>query len=173
MTRTLWSAWKTIIRYLSGFVRLGRKETPMRRRTSNAGIDLICRYEGFSATVYKDVAGYDTIGYGHLLKDGEAFPDPISEQTARDLLKWDVLDAEKAVNDLVVAKINQNQFDALVSWTYNLGRGNLAQSTLIKKVNIGDLFGAAQEFIKWHRAGGKPVRGLIRRRLDEALLYVS
>ncbi len=79
----------------------------------------------------------------------------------------------KAVNNAVTVPLNQDQFDALVSFTFNLGEGNLKSSTLLKKVNAGDFAGAAQEFQRWNKAGGKVLPGLTRRRACEALLFQS
>ena len=79
----------------------------------------------------------------------------------------------KAVNDLVAVPINQDQFDALVSFAFNLGAGNLKQSTLLRKVNARDFAGAAQEFQRWNKGGGKVLPGLTRRRACEGLLFQS
>lgn len=80
---------------------------------------------------------------------------------------------EKAVTRNVTVQLNQDQFDALVSFTFNLGEGNLKQSTLLKKVNAGDFAGAAKEFPRWNKADGKVLAGLVRRRASEALLFQS
>ena len=80
---------------------------------------------------------------------------------------------EKAVTRNVTVQLNQDQFDALVSFTFNLGEGNLKQSTLLQKVNAGDFAGAAKEFPRWNKAGGQVLPGLVRRRASEALLFQS
>ena len=111
-----------------------------------------------------------TIGYGHVIRAGEMF-DEITPDEADDLLVADLGDAERAVSRLVKVPLNQNQFDALVSWTFNLGAGNLEKSTLLKKLNSGDYGAAKAEFAKWIYAAGKAVGGLARRRDAEAKLF--
>lgn len=141
-------------------------------KTSPRGIDLIRRFEGVRLKTYKDAAGKPTIGIGHLLKPGEKYPHGITEAEAEDLLRADLADAEKAVAALGV-KLRQPEFDALASFAYNLGGGALASSTLAKRVMISDAIGAAVEFVKWIHVGGKPLKGLLRRRLAEATLFLA
>ncbi|RUR48814.1 lysozyme [Vreelandella populi] len=140
-------------------------------RLSPAGLELIKAHEGLRLNAYQDVVGVLTIGYGHTgtVKPGMT----ITKQEAEDILRRDVASFEKAVNDLVTAPLNQNQFDALVSFAFNLGRGALQRSTLLRKLNARDYDGAAAEFGRWINAGGKPWPGLVRRRKEERELFES
>lgn len=139
-------------------------------KISSKGLDLIKEFEGFRAVPYKDAVGLPTIGYGHLIKKGEVFG-AISSVEATAILSRDVEDAENSVNKMVNVPINQHQFDALVSFTYNLGGHSLLSSTLLKKLNLKDFEGAAEEFLKWDHAGGKQLPGLTRRRKAEKELF--
>jgi lysozyme len=140
---------------------------------SNAGIDLVKRHEGFRSNVYKDVAGCATVGYGHKLRTGESFPNGVTEEQATELLKRDLRDAENAVNTRVTVPLSQNQFDALVDFTFNLGSGNLQSSNLLAKLNRRQYSAVPDELMKWVHAGGKVVAGLVARRRDEAKLWES
>ena len=106
------------------------------RHISRQGLDLICRFEGFSPIIYMCPAGYPTIGYGHLITEAnkEQFLDGVDEDEALDLLRQDVAVAERAVLRLISVPLTQGQFDALVSFTFNLGAGALQRSTLRRKV---------------------------------------
>lgn len=141
-------------------------------KTSQKGIDLVKSFEGLSLKVYKDAVGLPTIGYGHLIKKGEVFT-TISLQEAEDLLRKDLKQFEEGVSTSVKVALTQNQFDALVSFAFNLGMGNLNSSTLLKKLNAGDVQGASLEFVRWNRAGNKILAGLTRRRLAEKELFLS
>lgn len=145
------------------------------RHISQQGLALIKRFEGFSPTIYFDAAGLPTIGYGHLLRPGEAemFARGISEEAGIALLIKDVQKAEQAVLRLVHVPLSEGQFDALVSFTFNLGSGALQRSTLRRKVNREEHADVPPEFMRWVWAGGKKLRGLIRRRDAEAALYES
>ena len=103
------------------------------RHITQDGIDLIKRFEGFSATVYICPAGYPTIGYGHLVKDSGRYEQGITEAEAEELLRRDVHAAESAVMRLIDVPLTDGQFDALASFTFNLGAGALQRSTLRKK----------------------------------------
>lgn len=142
----------------------------MNMRTSEAGIALIKSFEGFSATPYKDAAGHNSIGYGHKIQPGELF-DRITEETAEALLRSDLADAENAVNDLVTVTLNQNEFDALVSFTYNLGRTRLEDSTLLQLLNTRDFDGASAQITRWKYIGTTLSSGLSRRREAERALF--
>ena len=140
-------------------------------KTSNKGKAIIKQYEGFRAKPYLCPAGVPTIGYGATyytdgrkvtLKDA-----PISEADADKLLDKMLAKYEDAVNRYVQVPITQNQFDALVSFCYNLGQENLRNSTLLKKVNAKDYKGAADAFLNWVYASGKKLQGLVNRRTDE------
>lgn len=132
------------------------------------GIELIKSFEGLELSAYKDSVGVVTIGYGHTktAKMGQK----ITEAQAEALLKSDLEWAEKAVNKLAKTP-TQDQFDAMVSFVFNLGETNFSKSTLLKKHNAGDFKGAKAEFVRWNRAGGKVLKGLTRRREAEARLY--
>lgn len=140
------------------------------RHITQDGIDLIKRFEGFSSTVYICPAGYRTIGYGHLVRSGESFNE-ISETEAEELLCKDVESAERAVLRLVNVPLTDGQFDALVSFTYNLGPGALQCSTLRRKVNRQAHREVPAQLVRWVWAGGRKLNGLIRRRAVEAKLY--
>ncbi len=145
----------------------------MTMTTGMLGMQLIRNFEGFVDHVYKDAVGYPTIGIGHLIKAGEVFPEKITEVEANEILAKDLKEAEDAVNKMVKVTLRQNQFDALVSFVFNLGAGNFAGSTLLKMVNASDFNNAAGQFIRWNRAGGKVLAGLTRRREAEAALFLQ
>jgi len=137
---------------------------------SGNGLKIIKEFEGLKFKSYLCPAGVLTIGYGHTGKDVKPNQE-ISIEEAESLLIQDAVKFENAVNRLVKVEINQNQFDALVSFTYNLGEGNLGRSTLLKKINEKDFAGAAPEFMNWTKAGGKVLDGLKRRRKSEKELF--
>jgi lysozyme len=143
------------------------------RHITRKGVDLIKQFEGFEPKIYLDAAGYPTIGYGHLVRDYERewFKNGISEAAGEALLIKDVLAAEQAVLRLVKVPLTDGQFDALVSFTFNLGGGALQRSTLRRKVNREEHADVPPEFVKWVWAGGKKLRGLVRRREAEAAFY--
>ncbi|MEQ1788846.1 MAG: lysozyme [Rickettsiales bacterium] len=143
------------------------------RHITQAGLDLICRFEGFSPIIYLCPAGYPTIGYGHLITEAnkEQFLDGIDELEALDLLKTDVQKAEQAVLRLINVQLTDGQFDALVSFTFNLGAGALQRSTLRRKVNREEHADVPAELMKWVWAGGRKQKGLVRRRRTEGLIY--
>lgn len=134
-------------------------------------LSIIKLSEGLRLEAYLCPAGVWTIGYGHT--KGVKKGDFITLEEAEMLLREDVKDAENAVNKYVKVGINQNQFDALVSFVFNLGSGNFKTSTLLRKLNTGDYLGAANEFKRWNKAGGKVLNGLVKRREDEANLFIG
>lgn len=146
-------------------------------RVSSKGIALIKEHEGLRLAPYVAPEGKWTIGYGHLIKKGENFPIGVSitERRAEDILREDLRVAEEAVNKLVTVWLTQDQFDALVSFTFNVGRGSLKRSTLLRKLNEGDYLGAQKQFQRWTKArvNGELIDlpGLVRRRADEAALF--
>lgn len=146
-------------------------------RISKAGVNKIIEHEGLRLKPYKDSAGLWTIGYGHLIKFPEEKyllnPEGIIKKEAEKLLKHDLKPAEKAVNDFVKMPLTGNQYDALVSFVYNVGSGNFADSTMLRRLNVGDYDGAAAEFPKWKYAGGKENAGLLARRAKEQNLFLS
>lgn len=139
-------------------------------RISQEGLALVKRFEGFSPTVYLDIAGLPTIGYGHLVKKGEVY-ERISEVEAEILLKRDITIAERAVLRFIHVKLAQRQFDALVSFTLNLGAGALQRSTLRVKLNRGEYDEISREMLKWVWAGGVRSAGLLRRRQAEGRVF--
>ena len=145
------------------------------RKVSEEGLSLIKRFEGFSETVYICPAGCPTIGYGHVVLDHEmeSFAEGISGEQATDLLRQDVAIAERAVLQHINVPLSDGQFDALVSFTFNLGSGALQRSTLRRKLNRQEYRLAAKEFSRWVWAGGKKIKGLIYRRNAEATLFSS
>jgi GH24 family phage-related lysozyme (muramidase) len=142
---------------------------------SKTGLDMIKRFEGFSPTVYICPAGHATIGYGHVVKpqEREQFARGITAEQAEALLRQDVQTAERAVLRLITVPLTDGQFDALVSFTFNLGAGALQRSTLRRRVNRGDHAGVPPEFRKWVWAGGRKLEGLMRRREAEVTAYIS
>lgn len=138
-------------------------------KISESGLSLIKSFEGLELKAYLCPAKVWTIGYGHTqgVKEGQV----ITKEQAESLLKGDLLIYEQAVLSHNL-KLNQNQFDALVSFAYNLGTGNLAKSTLLKKAKINPNDPTIKdEFAKWNKAGGKVLSGLTRRRIAESNLY--
>jgi len=137
--------------------------------TSQEGIDLIKHFEGCETKAYQCSADVWTIGYGHTfcVKEG----DKITEEEAEALLKEDLCDFEEHVDRLITVSLNQDQFDALVSWTFNLGPTNLKESTLLRKLNEGHYDDVPAEMARWNRAGGEVLEGLKRRRKAEGALW--
>lgn len=145
-------------------------------QTSDKGIALIKQFEGCKLTAYQDSVGVWTIGYGWTQPvDGKPIRAgmTIKQETAERLLKTGLVSYESEVSRLVKVGLNQGQFDALVSFTYNLGARSLSTSTLLRKLNAGDYAGAADEFLRWNKAGGKVLNGLTRRREAERALFLS
>ena len=140
-------------------------------KTSDVGIELIKKYEGCYLKAYKCPAGVWTIGYGHTngVKSGMV----ITKDQAVTYLKNDLITYERAVNSYVKVPLTQNQFDALVSFSFNCGTAALKHSTLLKKLNSGYYDGAANEFTKWNKSNGKVLNGLVRRRQEEKELFLK
>ena len=141
------------------------------RKTNDAGLELIRTSEGLRLNAYRCPAGVWTIGYGHTgdVKKG----DRITEHQANVVLNLDLEHSEGRVAYWVKAPITDNQFAALVSFTFNLGEGALARSSLLKKVNAGADTAAAAEFLKWVYATGRVLPGLVRRRAAERRLFLA
>ena len=146
-------------------------------KMSDKGLNIIKKFEGLELKPYLCPAGVPTIGYGSTVyPNGRAVTlkdKAITENEAHQILVATVTKYEDAVNRYVRVPVTQNQFDALADFAYNAGIGNLQKSTLLKKVNAGDYAGAAKEFGKWIYGGGKPLKGLIKRREMEAALFLS
>jgi len=138
-------------------------------RTGPQGIELIRHFEGCRLDAYLCPAGVWTIGYGHTadVKEG----DSIDQEAAEAFLIEDLEKFEQAVTRLVEVPLTQQQFDALVSWTFNLGAGNLAESTLLRKLNNYQYAEVPEQMMRWVRAGGQVLDGLVRRRAAEAALF--
>jgi lysozyme len=144
-------------------------------QTSESGIDLVKRFEGLELESYQDIAGIWTIGYGHTETAG---PDQkISASEAEALLRRDLKPREKAVSELASVSLNQNEFDALVSFVYNVGIAGFRGSTARKRLNRGDRLGAADALMWWNKAtvNGvlREVTGLTRRRAAERGLFLT
>tara|TARA_B100000475_G_C14974884_1_gene305627 strand:+ start:20 stop:463 length:444 start_codon:yes stop_codon:yes gene_type:complete len=140
-------------------------------KCSKEGLALIKKFEGCRLESYRCSANVLTIGYGHT--GGVLETDVITQDDADKLLEEDIAKFEKYVDDNVTVELNQSQFDALVAWTFNLGVGNLRQSTMLRKLNEGDYQSVPSEMNRWNKAGGKTLDGLIRRRKAEGLLFES
>ncbi|MCU4502454.1 lysozyme [Acinetobacter sp. WU_MDCI_Abxe161] len=143
---------------------------------SQVGINHICNFEGLRLNAYDDGVGVWSIGYGTT-----RYPNGVSVQKgdtctleqAKAYMQHDLKIFEHAVNNAVKVPLTQNQFDALVSLTYNIGTGAFKNSTLLKKLNSGDYKEAANQFDVWVNAGGKRLPGLVRRRAMEKKLFSS
>jgi lysozyme len=145
----------------------------IKRCITDRGLAAIKRFEGFVDHVYLCAAQVPTIGYGHALRVGEEFPSAISEEQAEALLAQDVGWAEDAVVRLISVPLSDGQFDALVSFTFNLGSGALQRSTLRSCLNRGEYQAAADELPKWCMAGGRKLDGLLKRRLAERAMFIG
>ena len=133
------------------------------------GLDLIKFFEGLELNAYQCAAGVWTIGYGHT--KGVEKGMSISAASANEMLAEELAEYENYINTLVTVELNQDQFDAMVSWVYNLGGGNLKASTLLKVLNAGDYDGVPAQMMRWNKAGGKVLAGLTKRRQAEADLF--
>ena len=145
-------------------------------KINNAGLDLIKRFEGLKLKPYLCSAKVPTIGYGNTFypnKTKVKMTDaPITKEYAEEIFSVLVEEFAQGVRKLLTIQISENQFNALVSFAYNVGVGNLQKSTLLKLVNINPNDGnIAKEFLKWNKAGGKVLKGLTNRRIAESQLY--
>ena len=140
---------------------------------SENAIDLIKRHEGFSPTAYYCPGNKLTIGYGHVLKN--KLDRTITVDEANDLLNYDLISLEKQLNKLLTInkiQLNQNQYDAIISFVFNIGITKFKNSTLFKHLKNNDFLKAALEFNKWIYASGKIQQGLVKRREAEASLFI-
>ena len=155
--------------YLSGSV-------AVRLTVSKEGIALIKRYEGYKTTPYRCAAGKITVGYGHVIGNGLQLPDEwnrnFSMEEVDGILRDDLNRFERGVERYCPVKLTQGQFDALVSFSFNLGLGVLQRSTLRQKINRGDA-DAAKVILKYNMAGGRILKGLTRRRIAEYRLFTA
>ncbi len=151
---------------------------------SEQALELLKQWEGFETKVYNDSAGLPTIGVGHLITASEQtsgaivitglsvqYADGLTDQQVVDLLGQDVQPAEQAVNGGVQVALAQNQFDALVSFTFNVGAGAFNDSTLLKVLNQGHYDQVPDQLRRWNKAGGQVVQGLVTRRENEVKLW--
>ena len=141
-------------------------------KTSPLGVALIKQFEGLRTGAYLDAAGIWTIGYGHTgaeVRSGSR----IDAAQADALLRGDLAQAEETIHALVTRPLAQASFDALASFVFNVGAAAFAGSTLLRKLNGGDIEGAAAEFERWRYAGGRVLPGLLRRRIAERTLFLS
>ncbi|MDO5086614.1 MAG: DUF1521 domain-containing protein [Comamonadaceae bacterium] len=148
------------------------KKMPAQMKMSQAGLNMVKKYEGLYTKAYYCPAGVLTIGYGHTgpdVKPGQR----ITAAQAENLLRKDMAQFENAVKRLVKVPLTQGQFDALVSFSFNVGAGALGKSTLLKKLNAGDYAGAQAEFKRWNKGGGRVLPGLVKRRAEEAQMFGS
>lgn len=153
-------------------------------KMSGQGLALLTQWEGFKTTVYKDVAGHPTIGVGHLLTKDELssgkiningeiikIHNGITQQQVVDLLGQDLRRYEETVRNCTTTKLEQHQFDALVSFCFNVGQGAFKNSTLLKRVNVKNFNDVPYQFSRWNKAGGRVIKGLINRRKNEIKLW--
>lgn len=141
-------------------------------KISDKGLNLIKEFEGLKLTSYLCPANVWTIGYGSTgphVKEGMT----ITEQEAEELLKEDVSKFEECVNHAVEVDLTQEEFDALVSFAFNVGCGAFMGSTLLRLLNAGNKQAAAQQFPRWNKGGGKVLAGLARRRAAERALFIE
>jgi type VI secretion system secreted protein VgrG len=145
---------------------------------SENGLQFIAQWESFVPTPYNDAGGHATIGYGHLLHRGPVteadrrqFPNGITQERGFELLRADAAIAENAVRNNVTAPLNQNQFDALTSFAYNVGAEAFAGSTLVRELNAGNYGAVPDQLDRWVHSGGRRVQGLVNRRAAEGQLF--
>ena len=136
---------------------------------SQDGLKLIKKFEGCELNSYLCSADVLTIGYGHTkgVKEGQV----ITQEEAEEMLASELEEYEGYITDMVKCDLEQHQFDALVAWVYNLGPTNLRSSTMLKRLNANDLEDVPDQIKRWNKAGGKVLKGLVRRREAEALLF--
>ena len=140
---------------------------------SYKGLRLIKECEGLRLSPYTCSAGVPTIGYGSTGDHVTLAMDPITKEEANCLLRCDIANSMSIVSQKVSVDLNQNQYDALVSFVYNIGSGNFSRSTLLRYLNKGDYEAAENEFWKWRRGGGEILPGLVKRRELERQLFTS
>lgn len=146
------------------------------KKMKTQDLNIIKEFEGLRLSAYDDGVGIQTIGYGttrypngNKVKRG----DKITLEQAEQYLRHDLSKFEDTVNSLVKVPLTQNQFDALTSLVYNIGSGAFSNSTLLKKLNIKDYKGAADQFLVWNKAGGRTLQGLVNRRTKERQLFLK
>ena len=146
-------------------------------RISDKGVAIIKQFEGCRLEPYLDTGGVPTIGYGCTRYENGAVVQlsdlPINQLRANELLAHRLVEFESGVSGSLKVSVSQNQFDALVSFAFNVGVGNLKSSTLLQKLNACDDVGAAAEFSRWYFDNKKPLKGLLRRRVAEMQLFLK
>lgn len=148
----------------------------MTKPINNDALSLIKRWEGCKLTAYRDVVGVWTIGYGHTSMAGPPTVKAgmvITQDEADEILKKDLIKYIDAVDNTVKVPVNENMRGAMVSLCYNIGPGAFSKSSLVKKLNAGDVSGAADAFLSWKKAGGRVVQGLLNRRHEERKLFLK
>ena len=148
----------------------------MTRQISQHGLDKLKQWEGLKTKAYKDAGGVWTIGYGHTAMAGSPVPyqgQVITAAEAENILLKDLMQYEAAVANNVNVKLNDNQFAALVSFTFNVGINAFKKSKLLKKLNNGNFDAVPTELMKWNKAGGKKLQGLVNRRRAEGYLWME
>ena len=138
-------------------------------RISTVGVDLIKEFEGCKLEAYQCSADVWTIGYGHTRHVSKG--DTISQDQADKYLLDDIAWVEVHCDRLITVPLNQHQHDAIVSWCYNLGCGNLRASTMLRVINAGEFDKVSEQIVRWDNVNGQPVAGLTRRRSAEAVLF--
>lgn len=138
-------------------------------QTSDEGKKLIKKFEGCKMRAYLDAVDVPTIAYGRT--KNVKLGDTCTQDQAEEWLEEELVEYEGYVNEAVKVPLTQNQLDALVSWTYNLGPSNLNKSTLLKVLNNSDYDGVPEQIMRWNKAGGKVLDGLVRRRKAEAEMF--
>lgn len=136
------------------------------------GIDIIKYFENFKSKPYLCPAGKPTIGYGHVIRKDEIFSE-ITEQEGLELLFKDVSEVEELISKIIKIPINNNQLSALVCLVFNIGIGRFQKSTLLNKLNSGNIMSAADEFLNWSYCNHIRLLGLVRRRGVERILFLS
>ncbi len=159
-------------------LRAGTKPKPRGRTLTKAGAQFIARFEGFSAKLYDDPAGHCTIGYGHLVHHGRCngsepaeFRRGITEERALQLLRRDAAGAAAEIRRSARVPLSRHQFDALVSFVFNVGTGAFRDSTLLRELNAGRYDAVPGQLDRWVKAGGQTLPGLVRRRKAEGVLF--
>jgi lysozyme len=144
------------------------------RPISDTALEIVEHFEGYSPVLYTCPAGKPTIGFGHVVTPARLsqFQKPITKERARQILMMDMTYAQQAVDDLVTVPLTQNQYDALVSFVFNVGRNAFAKSTLLSHLNKRQYREAADQFPRWVHGGGKRLEGLVRRRRAERDLFL-
>ena len=148
----------------------------MTRQISPHGLAKLKQWEGLKTKAYKDAGGVWTIGYGHTAVAGEPKPRAgmvITAAEAESILLKDLTQYEAAIENNVKVKLTDNQFAALVSFVYNIPLASFKKSTLLKKLNQGNYDAVPTELMKWTKAGGKKIQGLVNRRRAEGYLWME